>query len=126
MPRENRRGPDEMGPMTGRGAGYCAGNDTPECDRHHRARRPWQGAGMRSRMGPQKGPHAGFRPEFRNGPWSYDPDYSMPRPDLAPESELEMLREDLKILKDQMDATEKRIKELLEDEQNNPRQQPEI
>ena len=29
MPRGDRRGPDGMGPMTGRGMGYCAGFDSP-------------------------------------------------------------------------------------------------
>ncbi|MCD4691142.1 DUF5320 domain-containing protein [bacterium] len=29
MPRGDRRGPDGMGPMTGRGMGYCAGFDAP-------------------------------------------------------------------------------------------------
>jgi hypothetical protein len=29
MPRGNGTGPMGMGPMTGRGAGYCAGNTTP-------------------------------------------------------------------------------------------------
>ena len=29
MPRGDRRGPDGMGPMTGRGQGNCAGADAP-------------------------------------------------------------------------------------------------
>lgn len=29
MPRGDRTGPKGLGPMTGRGAGYCAGNVTP-------------------------------------------------------------------------------------------------
>ena len=29
MPAGNRTGPQGMGPRTGRGAGYCAGNDSP-------------------------------------------------------------------------------------------------
>lgn len=29
MPRGDRRGPEGTGPMTGRGLGYCAGNDRP-------------------------------------------------------------------------------------------------
>lgn len=29
MPRGDRRGPDGAGPMTGRGLGYCSGNDQP-------------------------------------------------------------------------------------------------
>lgn len=31
MPRGDRTGPMGMGPMTGRGAGYCAGNSVPGC-----------------------------------------------------------------------------------------------
>jgi len=29
MPRGDRTGPDGLGPMTGRGLGYCAGYDSP-------------------------------------------------------------------------------------------------
>ena len=29
MPRGDGTGPEGMGPMTGRGAGYCAGTDAP-------------------------------------------------------------------------------------------------
>ena len=29
MPRGDRRGPEGAGPMTGRGLGYCSGNDQP-------------------------------------------------------------------------------------------------
>lgn len=29
MPAGNRTGPEGLGPMTGRGAGYCAGYDSP-------------------------------------------------------------------------------------------------
>jgi hypothetical protein len=29
MPRGDRRGPEGAGPMTGRGLGYCVGNDRP-------------------------------------------------------------------------------------------------
>ena len=29
MPGFDRTGPEGRGPMTGRGAGYCAGNETP-------------------------------------------------------------------------------------------------
>ncbi len=29
MPRGDRRGPDGSGPMTGRGMGFCAGNEAP-------------------------------------------------------------------------------------------------
>lgn len=29
MPAGNRTGPNGLGPMTGRGAGFCAGNDKP-------------------------------------------------------------------------------------------------
>ena len=29
MPRGDKKGPESKGPMTGRGLGLCAGNDTP-------------------------------------------------------------------------------------------------
>lgn len=32
MARGNKRGPNEMGPMTGRGLGYCAGHEGPGCE----------------------------------------------------------------------------------------------
>ena len=32
MPRGDRTGPEGRGPMTGRGAGYCSGNDEPDVE----------------------------------------------------------------------------------------------
>ncbi|MFW5688146.1 MAG: DUF5320 domain-containing protein [Spirochaetota bacterium] len=53
MPRGNRQGPNGQGPMTGRAAGYCAGNDTPG----FAGREEWIGRGRRC--------GAGFGPAFR-------------------------------------------------------------
>ena len=130
MPKGNQRGPDGMGPMTGRNAGYCAGNGermhSRLCPagwaRYHRGHRPWP----KPRMGSRMGPRSGFNPEFRNGPWSYYPGHPGLWPNLTPESELEMLKEDLEILRNQMDATEKRIQEIEEKNGVEPGEQPEI
>lgn len=49
MPRGNRSGPMGMGPMTGRGQGYCSGYDAPgyAYPGHHTRgmRRAWRGRG---------------------------------------------------------------------------------
>ena len=45
MPRGDRTGPEGRGPMTGRGMGYCAGNNVPGCQN------PCFGRGMRRGSG---------------------------------------------------------------------------
>jgi len=55
MPRGNRRGPEGAGPMTGRGLGYCSGNDQPGFT----ADEVPQGAGRGFRNGKGRGPGFG-------------------------------------------------------------------
>ena len=55
MPRGDRRGPEGTGPMTGRGLGYCAGNDQPG----FAANAAPQGAGRGPRNGAGRGPGFG-------------------------------------------------------------------
>lgn len=55
MPRGDRRGPEGRGPMTGRGLGYCAGNDQPG----FAADAAPQGAGRGFRNGAGRGPGFG-------------------------------------------------------------------
>ena len=55
MPRGDRRGPDGAGPMTGRGLGYCAGND----QLGFTADAAPQGAGRGLRNGAGRGPGFG-------------------------------------------------------------------
>ena len=55
MPRGDRRGPEGRGAMTGRGLGYCSGNDQPG----FRADAAPQGAGRGFRNGAGRGPGFG-------------------------------------------------------------------
>lgn len=55
MPGGDRRGPEGRGPMTGRGLGYCAGNDQPG----FAADAAPQGAGRGFRNGAGRGPGFG-------------------------------------------------------------------
>lgn len=55
MPRGDRRGPEGRGPMTGRGLGYCSGNDQPG----FAADAAPQGAGRGFRNGMGRGPGFG-------------------------------------------------------------------
>jgi hypothetical protein len=55
MPRGDRRGPEGAGSMTGRGLGFCAGNDQPG----YTADAAPQGAGRGFRNGAGRGPGYG-------------------------------------------------------------------
>lgn len=49
MPRGNGTGPLGIGPLTGRGAGFCAGFKTPGYDNTGVGRTMWLGRGRRYR-----------------------------------------------------------------------------
>ena len=64
MPRGDRTGPAGMGPMTGRGMGYCTGYDAPgyasPAPGFGRGRgRGWWGAGPGGHWAGQDRPHPG-------------------------------------------------------------------
>ena len=101
MPRGNGTGPMGLGPMTGRRAGYCAGYDAPG-DANPVPRlglaRGFQGGGhgwrhMFYATGLLRWARAGFVPP-------------------TPQQEAEALKEQAGWLKDQLDAINKRIKEI--------------
>lgn len=116
MPRGDRTGPEGRGPMTGRRAGYCAGNDVPGCFEPGRgyARRPFgRGRGNRgggrgwrnwfyatgvpgwARFGPQDGPPAGA-----------------PSADAPTADEAESLKAQAEWLRGELDAIDQRLREL--------------
>lgn len=109
MPRGDRTGPMGQGPMTGRGAGYCAGhnvpgyaNSAPGWGRGYGWGRGWRrgrgwGRGWRGDMGPGWGPPPG---------WGYPP-YAP-----SPEQEIDALKTEAQWLKQQLDAIHQRIAEL--------------
>lgn len=107
----DRTGPRGMGPMTGRGLGYCAGAGTPGYTN------PTPGFGLgRGRGGGGHGwrhwyyatglpgwARAGYPPA-----WAYAP-YWQP---LAEEQEVEVLKEQAETLKRELDAIAQRLEEL--------------
>ncbi|HOE00305.1 MAG TPA: DUF5320 domain-containing protein [Kiritimatiellia bacterium] len=103
MPRGDRTGPQGAGPMTGRGAGYCAGFATPGFARGGRG--GW-GAGRGYGMG--RGMGRGFGRGFGRGrgwPWAAP---EMP----APATELATLQQQAKQLQQDLELIQSRIKEL--------------
>jgi hypothetical protein len=108
MPGGDRTGPLGMGPMTGRAAGYCAGyavpgymNPVPGRGFFGRGRgRGWFGRGMGRGFGRGRG--MGYFGGASPG-WGY---YGAPAypyaPELSPEEEAALLKEDAKILKQQL------------------------
>ena len=101
MPRGDGTGPMGAGPMTGRRAGYCAGQVEPGY------------ANPAPRLGLARGFRGGGR-GWRNrfyatglprwARWGYTPP--------APQQEVEALKEQAGWLKDQLDAIRKRIEEI--------------
>ncbi|MCK5309338.1 MAG: DUF5320 domain-containing protein, partial [Thermoplasmata archaeon] len=76
MPRGNRTGPWGDGPMSGRGAGYCAGNDRPGFANSGRGY--GRGMGFGQEFGRGRG--MGYGPGYRE-PDRYIPVYREPSPD---------------------------------------------
>ncbi len=119
MPRGDRTGPMGMGPMTGWGAGYCAGYDRPGYASPFPGRGfgfgggGWgRGRGWRhwyyatglpgwARFG--YGPAWGAPPAAAYGPYAAPP---------TPEQEVEFLKAQAEGLKEQLDAISQRITEL--------------
>ncbi|MFO7810169.1 MAG: DUF5320 domain-containing protein [Candidatus Delongbacteria bacterium] len=87
MPRGDRTGPNGAGQMTGRGLGYCAGYDEPG----------FTAGGRGLGRGYGRGYGAG-----------YGRAYSPVHPDVT---EKTLLENEIRVLKDQMTALEKRLSE---------------
>jgi len=121
MPRGDGMGPRGMGPMTGRGAGFCAGYNTPGYANPMGGR--GFGGGGRGGWGYRNMYYATGLPRWARGGYGYP----MPNPGWAPwgmgpvapawgpEQETEMLKQQAEALNQQMEAINKRLAEL-EDE----------
>ena len=99
MPRGDRSGPSGEGPNTGRGMGYCTGNEHPGYMNTFSNRGRGYGRGLRGGMGYGRG--AGFG--FRGGYGSYIPG------DISDVSEKTLVENEIRILKDQLSALEDRL-----------------
>jgi hypothetical protein len=110
MPRGDRTGPMGYGPMTGRGAGYCAGYPTPGFGA------PGFRGGFRGWAGGQI-PGGGFQGGGRGWRHRFF-ESGLPRwarfyeGDISPEQETNWLKERVNQLQGQMDAINQRIKEI--------------
>ena len=118
MPAGDRTGPAGYGPMTGRGAGFCAGYPAPGF-----VNRGWRG-GVRG-FG-RGGGGGGWRHRHRyhatrfpgwHHPWMADPPYAAPfvppfAPMMAKEQELEALRNQAKYFEQVLEDLRGRIREL--------------
>ncbi len=116
MPGGDRTGPRGMGPMTGRGAGYCAGYSVPGYAN------PWPRAGLGMAWG-RGGPMGGGRGwrhmyyatglpgwvRFGAPPvWGAPPVGAVP----TPEQEAEFLRAQAEQLQAELDAINERLSKL--------------
>ncbi len=116
MPFGDRTGPMGLGPMTGRGMGYCAGFPTPG----YMNPGPGRGWGWRWWCGPGWwGRGRGWRWWFRFTGlpfWArwwgwFSPFWGTP-PEKAKETELEFLREEVKNLEEALKEARKRMEEI--------------
>ena len=116
MPRGDRTGPQGMGPMTGRGMGYCAGYNTPGF-----ANPAGAGFGRGMAWGRGRGPLGGGRGMawgrggggwggygYRAAPPAYPPAF----PPSTPEDEQTYLETELEGLKAYMETIQKRLDQL--------------
>jgi hypothetical protein len=120
MPQGDRTGPDGQGPMTGRMAGFCAGNEAPGYASAPMGRRQGgfgRGSGGRRYRNWQTG--AGFQ----NGPrgnwgWNAPPGPVISAPMMSTEQELSMLQNQAAQLEQTLTALQRRIADLTKAEQN--------
>jgi hypothetical protein len=128
MPAGDGTGPMGMGPRTGRGAGYCAGYDAPGWANPFPGRgfgfgrgggRGWggRGGGWRHRnwyyaTGLPRWARTGYGPAWGPPPAWVDDAYGAP----APEQEIEFLKQQAEQLKRQLDAVNRRVEELGQEE----------
>ncbi|MCK4859463.1 MAG: DUF5320 domain-containing protein [Candidatus Omnitrophica bacterium] len=101
MPGGNGTGPTGRGPMTGRAAGYCAGYPAPGYANFI----PRRGLRFGYGRGLSRGPGFG-----RGFGW-YGADYP-DAPNLAPQQEADMLKEQAKAMQEEIKAVNQRITEL--------------
>jgi hypothetical protein len=106
MPGGDRTGPMGMGPMTGRGAGFCGGYGAPG----YASAGPGWGRGVGRGLGRGRGwwawPRPGRRAYFGGpvGPWGAS--------EITREEELGYLRGQASALKDELDVITRRVSEL--------------
>lgn len=109
MPKGNFNGPMGMGPMSGRGAGFCAGHEAPgfAYPGHHMRgmRRAWHGHGWFGHHRMPMGYHGWQSMDFAA--------YEVPYPaDMTPEEKMDMLSTREAWLQEQLEEVRKELGDL--------------
>ena len=124
MPRGDRTGPNGLGPMTGRAAGFCTGNSVPGFVNSNIGRGGF-GRGFGRFSG---GRGRGFRNRYYSTGFTglggaYYPNVPYTQPVVTAEQEAEALRNQAKLMQDNLNALNQQIQELenLETEKEKPR-----
>ena len=119
MPGGDRTGPLGMGPMTGRAAGYCAGNPVPGYMNPYGGRGYWGGRGGGRGFRRGFGSYPAFPPDINPMYAPYNPvaapipQYGVPgAPEYDRSQELEMLKNQADYLANTLEEIQKRIVEL--------------
>ncbi|KFO66869.1 hypothetical protein ER57_14460 [Smithella sp. SCADC] len=117
MPRGDATGPMGMRPMTGRGAGYCAGFGVPGYMNNVGGRGFGRGSGRGAGFGGRgaRGGGFGFRNRFATGvPRSFwfGGGMAASYQNTDPEAEKQALNNQAEILQTELDAIKKRLDEL--------------
>ncbi|MFH0975159.1 MAG: DUF5320 domain-containing protein [Spirochaetota bacterium] len=120
MPAGNGTGPRGLGPITGRGTGYCAGYSAPGYANpvtgggfygRGRGRGGGGGRGWRNQYyatGQPNWARGGYRPYQE----TYGYDHGYPAPELTREAEAKILKEQAEFMQKEISAIQDRIKEL--------------
>jgi len=103
MPRGDRTGPFGEGPKTGRQMGYCVGNEQPGFVYNNTHWGRGYGRQFRGGFGQGRRPGFGFG-RVRS---------KIYREGLADVSEKTMIENEIRVLKDQMSALEKRLSKIV-------------
>src|SRR4030042_3770880 len=117
MPRGDATGPMGMGPMTGRGAGYCAGNNMPGYLNNAGGRGCGMGFGRGFGFGGRGGRGGGFgwrNRFFATGVpgFAWFGGTAAPYQNLDPETEKQALNYQAEALQSEMDVIKKRLGDL--------------
>jgi len=117
MPFGDRTGPQGLGPMTGRGAGYCGGYPLPGYASPAPGRglgRGGRGQGWGRGFGRGRGRGFGWGPQPWGAPYgSYAPAYGPAYPpSYRPEDEVTALKDQARYFEEALQETKKRIEEI--------------
>jgi hypothetical protein len=111
MPRGDHTGPMGMGPMTGRGRGYCSGSGAPG----YAAPGPERGFGMGGGWGRGMGGGRGRRSMFFSSGlpgWLRFGPFGAPYQAPDPEAEKQLLKNRADALQSQLDQIRKRLEDI--------------